>query len=149
LKTSLREKHCLLLLDSFEQVVNAAPAIAELLTACPHLKIMVTSRAVLHIQGEYEFPVPPLALPEATSPLPVEELAHYPAIALFLQRALAIKPDFDVTTATMQTIVAICRRLDGLPLAIKLVALHPWIARCSGRKVRQRAYTSRGELGGS
>lgn len=122
LKTSLREKHCLLLLDNFEQVVDAAPSIAELLTACPHLQIMVTSRAALHIQGEYEFPVPPLALPEATSPLPVEELADYPAIALFLQRATAIKPDFDVTAATIQTIVAICRRLDGLPLAIELAA---------------------------
>jgi predicted ATPase/serine/threonine protein kinase/DNA-binding CsgD family transcriptional regulator len=120
LQTLLREKHCLLLLDNFEQVASAAPSIAELLTACPHLKIMVTSRAALHIQGEYEFPVPPLALPEATSPLLVEEVAHYPAIELFLQRALAIKPDFDVTTATMQTIVAICRRLDGLPLAIEL-----------------------------
>jgi predicted ATPase/DNA-binding CsgD family transcriptional regulator len=122
LKTSLREKHCLLLLDNFEQVVNAASAIAEVLTSCPYVKILVTSREVLHIQGEYEFPVPPLALPEATSPLPVEELVHYPAIDLFLQRALAIKPDFEVTTATMQTILAICQRLDGLPLAIELAA---------------------------
>jgi predicted ATPase/DNA-binding CsgD family transcriptional regulator len=122
LKSFLREKHCLLLLDNFEQVVAAAPALAELLTACPHVKILATSRAVLHIQGEYEFPVPPLALPEPSSQLSVEELAEYPAIALFLQRALAIKPDFEVTTASMQTILAICRRLDGLPLAIELAA---------------------------
>ncbi len=122
LKTTLREKRCLLLLDNFEQVVSAAPDMAELLTACPHLKMLVTSRAVLHLQGEHAFPVPPLALPEGTSPLPVIDLTQYSAIALFLQRALAIKPDFDVTTANVQTIVAICRRLDGLPLAIELAA---------------------------
>ena len=122
LKTTLREKRCLLLLDNFEQVVSAAPDMAELLAACPHLKMLVTSRAVLHLQGEHAFPVPPLALPEGTSPLPVKDLTQYPAIALFLQRAMAIKPDFDVTTANVQTIVAICRRLDGLPLAIELAA---------------------------
>ncbi|TMD56619.1 MAG: tetratricopeptide repeat protein [Chloroflexi bacterium] len=122
LKTTLREKRCLLLLDNFEQVVSAAPDMAELLAACPHLKMLVTSRAVLYLQGEHAFPVPPLALPEGTSPLPVKDLTQYPAIALFLQRALAIKPDFDVTTANVQTIVAICRRLDGLPLAIELAA---------------------------
>lgn len=122
LKAVLREKHCLLLLDNFEQVVNAAPAIVELLTACPYVKILVTSRSVLHVQGEYEFPVPPLGLPEAPSPLTVEELARYPALSLFLQRATAIKPDFAVTPTAMQAIVAICRRLDGLPLAIELAA---------------------------
>ena len=122
LKTLLREKHCLLLLDNFEQVVAAAPAVAELLAACPDLKILVTSRAALHIQGEYEFPVPPLELPQSTSPQSLEELIRYPAVDLFLQRAKAIKPDFEVTALTVQTIVAICRRLDGLPLAIELAA---------------------------
>ncbi len=122
LQSSLREKHCLLLLDNFEQVVQAAPTIAELLSACPQVKILVTSRAALHIQGEHEFPVPPLALPETTSTLLTEELAHYPAIALFLQRARAIKPDFDASPATVKTLEAICRRLDGLPLAIELAA---------------------------
>src|SRR5260370_13350128 len=122
LKTSLREKRCLLLLDNFEQVIPAASDLSELLTACPNLKILVTSRAVLHIQGEYEFPVPPLALPDGTSPLAIEELTQYAAIALFLQRALAIKPDFDITTTNVQTIATICRRLDGLPLAIELAA---------------------------
>ena len=122
LKKALREKRCLLLLDNFEQVVSAAPAIAELLSACPPLKILVTSREALHIQGEHEFPLPPLALPGGTSPLPVHELTQYAAIALFLQRAMAIKPDFDVTTANVQTIAMICRRLDGLPLAIELAA---------------------------
>ncbi|HEY6541623.1 MAG TPA: protein kinase, partial [Ktedonobacteraceae bacterium] len=122
LKTSLHEKHCLLLLDNFEQVVSAAPAIAELLTACPHVKILVTSRAALHLQGEYEFPLLPLALPSGTSPLPLHELTQYAAIALFLQRAMAIKPDFAVSTANVHIIAMICRRLDGLPLAIELAA---------------------------
>jgi predicted ATPase/DNA-binding CsgD family transcriptional regulator len=122
LKTFLQEKQSLLLLDNFEQVVDAAPAIAELLAACPRLKILVTSRAALHLSGEHEFPVPPLALPDGTSLLPIHELTQYAAIALFLQRAMAIKPDFDVTTANLQTIAMICRRLDGLPLAIELAA---------------------------
>ncbi|MFL5702589.1 MAG: protein kinase domain-containing protein [Ktedonobacteraceae bacterium] len=122
LKTFLREKQCLLLLDNFEQVVDAAPDIAELLAACPHLIILVTSRAALHISGEHEFPLLPLALPDGTSPLAIHELTQYAAIALFLQRAMAIKPDFDVTTANIQTIAMICRRLDGLPLAIELAA---------------------------
>ena len=122
LNTFLREKQSLLLLDNFEQVVDAAPEIAELLVACPRLKILVTSRAALHLSGEHEFPLPPLALPDGTSPLPVHELTQYAAIALFLQRATAIKPDFDVTTANVQTIAMICLRLDGLPLAIELAA---------------------------
>ena len=122
LKIFLREKQSLLLLDNFEQVIDAAPAIAELLAACPRLKILVTSRAVLHISGEHEFPLTPLELPSGTSPLSIHELTQYSAIALFLQRAMAIKPDFDVTTANVQTIAMICRRLDGLPLAIELAA---------------------------
>src|SRR5438874_3315855 len=122
LKTFLQEKQCLLLLDNFEQVVDAATDIAELLAACPRLIILVTSRAALHISGEHEFPLLPLALPDGTSPLAIHELTQYAAIALFLQRAMAIKPDFDVTTANVQTIAMICRRLDGLPLAIELAA---------------------------
>ena len=122
LKTFLREKQSLLLLDNFEQVLDAAPAIAELLAACARLKILVTSRAALHLSGEHEFPLPPLALPDGTSPLPMHELTQYAAISLFLQRAMAIKPDFDVTTTNVQTIAMICRRLDGLPLAIELAA---------------------------
>jgi predicted ATPase/DNA-binding CsgD family transcriptional regulator len=122
LKTFLQEKQSLLLLDNFEQVIRAAPAIAELLAACPHLKVLVTSRAALHLSGEHEFPLPTLALPDGTSPLPIHELTQYAAIALFLQRAMAIKPDFDVTTTNAQAIAMICRRLDGLPLAIELAA---------------------------
>ncbi|HEU0003519.1 MAG TPA: protein kinase [Ktedonobacteraceae bacterium] len=165
LKTSLREKRCLLLLDNFEQVVSAAPEIAELLSTCPPLKILVTSRSALHIQGEHEFPLPPLALPGSASPLPVHELTQYAAIALFLQRAMAIKPDFDVTTANVQTIAMICRRLDGLPLAIELAAarvkllppqallqrlIHPLNILTSGRQnAPERHQTLRNTIGWS
>lgn len=122
LKAVVRDKHLLLLLDNFEQVVAAAPDLTELLTACPHLKILVTSRAVLRSQGEYEFPVPPLALPKRTQLSANEDLAQYAAVALFLERALAIKPDLAVTEANIQAIAAICVHLDGLPLAIELAA---------------------------
>lgn len=124
LKHFLQEKHFLLVLDNFEQVVKAAPDLAELLAACPHLKILVTSRAALHLQGEYEFVVPPLCLPgrEQIDRLESTALAQYPAIALFLQRARAIKSNLALTQTNMQTIANICLSLDGLPLAIELAA---------------------------
>ncbi|OLE03033.1 MAG: hypothetical protein AUG82_07370 [Ktedonobacter sp. 13_1_20CM_4_53_11] len=122
LKAFLHDKYLLLLLDNFEQVVSAAPELTELLIACLHLKILVTSRAVLHIQGEHEFPVPPLALPKRTQLAANEDLAQYAGVALFLERAFAIKPDLAVTEANIQAIAAICVHLDGLPLAIELAA---------------------------
>jgi predicted ATPase/DNA-binding CsgD family transcriptional regulator len=122
LKTFFGDKHFLLVLDNFEQVVTAAPELIDLLTACPNLKILVTSRAVLHVQGEHEFTVPPLALPKRVQPLADEDLSNYAAVALFLERALAIKPDLAITKANVHAIAAICRHLDGLPLAIELAA---------------------------
>ncbi|HET7638491.1 MAG TPA: NB-ARC domain-containing protein, partial [Ktedonobacteraceae bacterium] len=122
LKAFLHNKQLLLLLDNFEQVVSAAPELTELLTACLNLKILVTSRAVLHIQGEYEYPVPPLALPQRTQLSANKDLSQYAAVALFLERALAVKPDLAVTQANIQAIAAICVHLDGLPLAIELAA---------------------------
>jgi predicted ATPase/DNA-binding CsgD family transcriptional regulator len=122
LKASLSDKHLLLLLDNFEQVLAAAPQLSALLVACPHLKLLVTSRAVLHLRGEHEFPVPPLALPDLT-PLPEREtLAQVAAVALFLQRAWATKPDLQLTSINARAIAEICVRLDGLPLAIELAA---------------------------
>src|SRR5713101_8268028 len=94
LNTYLREKQVLLLLDNFEQVVEAAPALVELLGACPGLKMLVTSRAVLRVQGEYEFAVPPLALPALKDSPDAEAVSHSAAAALFLQRAQATRPDF-------------------------------------------------------
>jgi predicted ATPase len=121
LQDSLRAP-MLLLLDNFEQLIQAAPTIAELLATAPNLKILVTSRAALHVYGEREFPVPPLALPDARSMPPLEALSQYPAVALFLQRAVAAKPDFELNRENALAVAEICARLDGLPLAIELAA---------------------------
>ncbi len=122
LQASLSEKHLLLLVDNFEQVASAAPRLAELVAACPNLKMLVTSRAVLHIRGEHECAVAPLALPDPKRPVDCENVSQYAAVALFVQRAQAIKPDFQITQANAPLIAEICVRLDGLPLAIELAA---------------------------
>src|SRR5207247_451462 len=122
LKAYLPDKHLLLLLDNFEQVLAAAPRLSELLSACPHLKILVTSRAVLHIHGEHEFPVLPLALPDLNYSSKSEDLAQYAAVVLFLERARAVKPACQVTATKLHAIAQICVHLDGLPLAIELAA---------------------------
>jgi predicted ATPase/DNA-binding CsgD family transcriptional regulator len=122
LQACLRDRHLLLLLDNFEQVMAAVPALSNLLAACPHLKILVTSRAVLHIHGEYEFPVPPLELPDLSHLPEHETLSQNASVALFLQRARAAMPNFQLTSANARAIAEICVRLDGLPLAIELAA---------------------------
>lgn len=121
-RMALRDKHFLLILDNFEQIGAAAPQVEELLAMCPSLKILVTSRAVLHAQGEHEFPVAPLALPDLNQLPAYEALTHYSAVALFLQRARAVLPTFVLTETNAQAIAEICVRLDGLPLAIELAA---------------------------
>jgi predicted ATPase/class 3 adenylate cyclase len=113
----------LLLLDNFEQVLSAAPVVDRLLVACPRLKVLVTSRAALHVSGEHEYPVPPLAVPDPELRLSPEGLVESEAVALFADRAQAVKPDFSVTAANAATVAEICRRLDGLPLAIELAAV--------------------------
>ena len=119
----LREKRLLLVLDNFEQVLGAAPLVADMLVQCRHLKLLVTSRTPLHVRGEQEFPVPPLGLPDPTTPLPpAQRLATYDAIALFVQRARAAKPEFTLTDDNASAVAEICQRLDGLPLAIELAA---------------------------
>ncbi|MGH7599772.1 MAG: protein kinase domain-containing protein, partial [bacterium] len=118
----LREKHLLLLLDNFEQVVEATPVVAELLAACPKLKILVTSRSVLHLMGEHEFSVPPLATPNPKHGFTFTALTQYAAIKLFVQRAAAVKPDFVLNQENASAVAEICFRLDGLPLAIELAA---------------------------
>jgi predicted ATPase/serine/threonine protein kinase len=112
----------LFLLDNFEHLVQAAPVVAELLAMGANLKLLVTSRSPLHVYGEHEFPVPPLALPDSRSTFSVELLSACPAIALFLQRAAAAKPDFELNRENAPAISEICSRLDGLPLAIELAA---------------------------
>jgi hypothetical protein len=121
-KEFLRKKRMLLVLDNFEQVLGAAPRIAELLGSCPLLKILVTSRIVLHLYGEQEFPVSPLDLPDRRSLPAIERLSQYAAVVLFIQRAVAAQPDFAVTSENAPAVAEICHRLDGLPLAIELAA---------------------------
>lgn len=124
----LRDKCMLLLLDNFEQVASsdggreAAPLLADLLFACPRLKILVTSREILRLRIEHEFVVAPLAVPDVKQKLDVEKLTDYASVALFVQRVRAVKPDFQLTSANAHSIAEICARLDGLPLAIELAA---------------------------
>jgi predicted ATPase/DNA-binding CsgD family transcriptional regulator len=118
----LRDDELLLVLDNFEQVIGAAPAIADLLAGCPRLRLLVTSRTPLHISGEQEYAVQPLALPAATAGQSSAELGASAAVRLFVQSARAVKPDFALSEQNALAVAEICRRLDGLPLAIELAA---------------------------
>src|SRR5579859_3703285 len=121
-KASLHQKRCLILLDNFEQVLEAAPLLEELLAACPSLKILVTSRAALHLRAAYTFPVSPLALPDLSHLPESNRLIAYSAVALFVERAQARLPTFQLTQENARAIVELCVGLDGLPLAIELAA---------------------------
>jgi len=112
----------LLFFDNFEHMLAAAPVVAELITVVHKLRVLVTSRAPLHIYGEYEFPVPTLALPDLQSGTSREILSKNPTIALFMARAVAVKPNFELTEENARAVATICTRLDGLPLAIELAA---------------------------
>ncbi|MSP12497.1 MAG: adenylate/guanylate cyclase domain-containing protein, partial [Chloroflexi bacterium] len=119
----LRAKHLLLILDNCEHLVAACIQVAEaLLRACPHLKMLATSREALGITGESIFHVPSLPLPDPLRLPPVETLTQYEAIRLFIDRAVAVKSDFTVTNANAPAVAQICHRLDGIPLAIELAA---------------------------
>ncbi|HJT60009.1 MAG TPA: adenylate/guanylate cyclase domain-containing protein, partial [Ktedonobacteraceae bacterium] len=122
LKTFLHERQLLLVLDNFEQVASAALYVADLLATCPRLKVIVTSRMVLHVQAEQEFAVPPLAVPDPKQLPNLVTLSQYEAVALFISRAQAARPEFQVTNANAPAVAEICARLDGLPLAIELAA---------------------------
>jgi predicted ATPase/class 3 adenylate cyclase len=122
LQAYLRDRQMLLVLDNFEQVLQAAPGIAALLAAAPGVKILVSSRAVLHLRGEKEIVVPPLALPDPRQLPPLARLSQYAAVALFIERALDVQADFAVTNENAPAVAEICARLDGLPLAIELAA---------------------------
>jgi predicted ATPase/class 3 adenylate cyclase len=118
----LASKQLLLVLDNFEQILPAAPLVADLLASCPEVKALVTSRSRLHLRGELEYAIPPLELPDPGTPLHVDQLLGCSAVRLFVERAQAVKPGFDLNESNAADIVAICRRLDGWPLAIELAA---------------------------
>jgi len=119
LKEFLRERQTLLLLDNFEQIMSAAPLLSELLYSCAGLRMLATSREALRLRGEQEFPLLPLALPDHSES---ETLMQFPGIALFVQRAQTIQPDFQLVPGNASAVSEICARLDGLPLAIELAA---------------------------
>ncbi|HEV2012951.1 MAG TPA: adenylate/guanylate cyclase domain-containing protein [Candidatus Dormibacteraeota bacterium] len=118
----LREKRTLLVLDNFEQVLKAAPIATQLLEQSPGLRVLVSSRTVLRVSGEQEFPVPPLALPNLKALPGLAALSQFEAVRLFIERAVAVKPDFQATNENAPAIAGICERVDGLPLAIELAA---------------------------
>ncbi len=122
LKDFFHEKHFLLILDNFEHVLVAASFVVDLLVTCPFLKIIVTSRALLHVQGEYEFPVPALTLPTQTHTTTIEALSQVASVKLFLQRVQAIQHTFTLTEVNAKSVAELCIRLDGLPLALELAA---------------------------
>jgi predicted ATPase/class 3 adenylate cyclase len=122
LKSALRDREMLLVLDNFEQVVDAAPLTTELLQAAQRLRILVTSRSVLHVRGEQEYPVPPLKIPDPARLPSLEALSQFEGVALFVERATATRPNFSVTNDSAPAIAEIVARLDGLPLAIELAA---------------------------
>ena len=130
LKDVLRGKQTLLVLDNFEQVVTAGPLVGELLEACSSLAVLITSRVAVRLRGEHEFLVQPLAFPSRTEvaghPADAETLSSFSAVALFVERARAVRPGFTLNDDNAAAVVEICRRLDGLPLAIELAA-----ARCN------------------
>ena len=168
LRAYLEEKHLLLVLDNFEQIVAAAPLVDDLLRRCPWLHVLVTSRQSLRVRGERQMTVHPLALPataSAGSVATAEDMLRYSAVALFADRAEAVLPDFAVSNDNATAVAELCRRLDGLPLAIELVAarvkllppaellarLHgPWLLSTDGlRDVSARQRTLRGAIGWS
>jgi predicted ATPase/class 3 adenylate cyclase len=118
----LSERTLLLLLDNFEQVIETAPTVAGLLAEAPNVRMLVTSREPLRVPGEQEYPVEPLPVPEATHALGAERLSEFDAVALFIERALAVRPEFAITNENAPAVAEICARLDGLPLAIELAA---------------------------
>jgi predicted ATPase len=122
LRDELADRSTLLLLDNVEQVTAAGTLLTELLSGSSGLKVLVTSRMVLHLRAEREYPVPPLGLPRRKPPPTLEQMTQYEAVRLFVERAQAAKPGFSVDNANAPAVVEICHRVDGLPLAIELAA---------------------------
>jgi predicted ATPase/DNA-binding CsgD family transcriptional regulator len=124
LQTYIRKQHLLLVLDNFEQVMAAAPYLITLLTTCPGLHLLITSRTSFSFPGGYDYPVPPLSVPDLTRQLDEEAVSQSAAVQLFVQRARAVQSTFQLTPNIAPTVAAICARLDGLPLALELAAVY-------------------------
>lgn len=122
LEDLLSHRHALLILDNFEHVLAAVPVVSQLLASCPHLTVLATSRAALRLSGEHEFAVPPLQVPEDRGPVRWEEIADCEAVRLYVERAAAMQSGFHLTDQNAPAVAELCRRLDGLPLAIELAA---------------------------
>ncbi len=119
---SMTRKEMLLVIDNFEHVIDAAPVVGKLIAGVPGVKIMTSSREVLRVYGEHEYPVPPLGLPEHSQSQTAAVISEYEAVSLFIQRARASQPSFEIDETNAATIAEICTRLEGLPLAIELAA---------------------------
>ena len=122
LASQLSDKGLLIVLDNFEQLLDGAPLVADMLRASPRTKVLVTSRAPLRISGEQEMPVPPLGISLADGGVDLDKLMESEAVRLFTDRAMAVRPDFRLTADNAQVVAELVSRLDGLPLAIELVA---------------------------
>ena len=120
----LHERELLLVLDHFDRVAGAAPLVTEILGDCPRVKVLVTSRRALRVYGECEFDVPPLALPDPARPPTANQLAQYPALQLFVERAQAAQPRFCLNDDNFAAVAQICATLDGVPRAIERAAAH-------------------------
>jgi non-specific serine/threonine protein kinase len=125
LRDHLRDRQILLVADNFEQVRQAGAVVEELLAAAPGLTVLATSRVTLSLRGEQELVVPPLALPDPAGPPDPEALGRSDAVRLFVERAQAVRPSFELTEENAQAVAGICARLDELPLAIELAATGP------------------------
>jgi predicted ATPase len=119
---ALGSSRALLVVDNFEHVIGAAPALTKVLSRCPNLKVMVTSRTLLRVEGEFAIPVPPLVLPKSKTTMSPDDWLRVPVIRLFIERARAVEPSLTWSADDIERLVEICKRLDGLPLAVELAA---------------------------
>jgi predicted ATPase/DNA-binding CsgD family transcriptional regulator len=148
LEEYLRPKEALLVLDNCEHLVESCAALVDaLLRACPMVRVLATSREPLGVDGETSYPVPPLSVPDPEDPLPGEDLARYEAVQLFVERARSVAPSFEMTEENAGAVVRVCRRLDGMPLAIELAAARVRVL--SAEQIAARLDDSFGLLKGS
>jgi predicted ATPase/class 3 adenylate cyclase len=146
IKNYLGEKNLLFILDNFEQIVETAPLVADLLSSAPKLKVILTSRQPLMISGEQEYLVPPMGVPVLDHRESIKAISQYEAVELFINRAESVRPDFEITSGNASAIAEVCARLDGLPLAIELAAAR--IRSLSPSQLLDRLQTRFAELSG-